>query len=129
MQLSEENARLSAEISQQQAQLESINARVAEAEAELSRDRYREEGQRLEAQVLPSSRDAVLCHAMLCRAQLCSPATPLWLFGATWLSIGQCRTCTCSLCSRVLDGLFASGHGWACFVVGNGAGGLPSCVL
>lgn len=51
MRLQEENGKLSGDIAQQQAQLETINARIAEAEEMLSHDRTREEGQSLEHQV------------------------------------------------------------------------------
>lgn len=49
--LLEENERFSGEITQMQAQLESYNLRISHAEEELGRDRWREEGQRLEKQI------------------------------------------------------------------------------
>jgi peptidoglycan hydrolase CwlO-like protein len=52
MRLLEENGKWSAEIAGQQAQLESLNARIAEAEEQLSMDRSREEGQSLESQLM-----------------------------------------------------------------------------
>jgi peptidoglycan hydrolase CwlO-like protein len=52
MRLLEENGKWSAEIAGQQAQLESLNARITEAEDQLSMDRSREEGQSLESQLM-----------------------------------------------------------------------------
>ena len=47
------NSKMAADIASQQAQLEAINARIAEVEEELSHDKSREEGQMLENQVRP----------------------------------------------------------------------------
>ena len=49
--LTNENERLTSEILHKQAQLENINARIADAEESLSRDRWRDEGVRLESQI------------------------------------------------------------------------------
>ena len=96
MQLSAENSRLSSEISQLQAQLENVNARVAEAEADLSRDSLREEGQQLEAQVC-------VC------VDLCSRVSAWWTYlvvrGRVWLSVCGHGACCAVVAVCILLGL------------------------